>query len=957
MASFSRVVSMNYTIIFVDEALYTFAAELTTSNACIMAPDDAAVMFGIPIPYPGGGAITENTIAFLNYVEGQEVGNGWNNGTVVHTGVFINNQVTTYTVPDWGWKGTPHQSESTYQWVFSVKLIRPADESPDPAEVAPIPPRRWAMGWEGYASAECHPQASTGARARDASRIVDGFGLKIRAGDGGPNMECILSNSDGMNLPSRNSWERFYIRVRQYGAAVGDIWKATGTVSTSSGVRLQIQTTGEVQAIQVNSGGVNTDVFGTTHVLELNTWYRFDILLAFAPMIGFSGRIIVYVNGILQIDGDSTTSGIGTVQYHRGSIVLGNFSGSSTWEIDMDDWHNAELFDLSLTVPLDWWIGTHTRATFVSRTGTTTGWTGAGIPILDQYVDPPGSAVSLSATAALATLNIGTLATNGMTLDDQIYPGGLTHGPACATVSVSGTQTGGNSGRVGYSIAGAPAAMSATIALPLGALPIVYTYTGTGTDLTPAEIVPMNQIYEKGPVVSATTMSSMMTAVQYIGVWGTEDYFGMEPLGMELLYPILHNCRYPSYYLSQNGPPTDAPVCVATGTYTGNSTFQDIQLCWPAHLIVIRNTTTAITPLMVLSTSFAPVAGGTGESKAADIVKMWIDEFGIIGDVGIPYFTVSGVSNRCNLLANNYQWFAFCDPGMVYMLNGEINHGNSTNTFINPLIDGSFTPEFGILMFGPDLGAATLFKSGLSPGTDAVTLAGGNTASVMSFGTGTLTTLGGASETFNCTAYCMIRTTMPDAQAFVMAQITTYTGNGLTSQIIPLVPACGRFPAAVFAYRRGGSSVVFYRDASHAGANSCNLGTGANSTTAITAGGIDTITVGSALNVNGATYDVLVFPGDNVSWLNNVCICAPPSSTPGDFWNPPEEPPPGILGVFEGGLILGDTASLTLLKDLSGIYTLVPGKHDDTLYDRQTGQPSIDMAIPNPNFKTGYIGG
>jgi hypothetical protein len=45
-----------------------------------------------------------------------------------------------------------------------------------------------------------------------------------------------------------------------------------------------------------------------------------------------------------------------------------------------------------------------------------------------------------------------------------------------------------------------------------------------------------------------------------------------------------------------------------------------------------------------------------------------------------------------------------------------------------------------------------------------------------------------------------------------------------------------------------------------------------------------------------------------------------------------------------------------MLQDVGGIYTLVPGKLNDTLQDTQSGQPSVDVPIL-PVAKTGYIGG
>lgn len=44
------------------------------------------------------------------------------------------------------------------------------------------------------------------------------------------------------------------------------------------------------------------------------------------------------------------------------------------------------------------------------------------------------------------------------------------------------------------------------------------------------------------------------------------------------------------------------------------------------------------------------------------------------------------------------------------------------------------------------------------------------------------------------------------------------------------------------------------------------------------------------------------------------------------------------------------------LVDGSGLYTLVPGKRDDTYYDRSVNPPTtVDVAIPTPRAKTGYF--
>jgi hypothetical protein len=58
-----------------------------------------------------------------------------------------------------------------------------------------------------------------------------------------------------------------------------------------------------------------------------------------------------------------------------------------------------------------------------------------------------------------------------------------------------------------------------------------------------------------------------------------------------------------------------------------------------------------------------------------------------------------------------------------------------------------------------------------------------------------------------------------------------------------------------------------------------------------------------------------------------------------------------------GGIDFGGSASFIFSADPSGIYTLVPGKTHDTLYDRIGEEvTSLDVKIPRPFVKTAYFG-
>jgi hypothetical protein len=70
-------------------------------------------------------------------------------------------------------------------------------------------------------------------------------------------------------------------------------------------------------------------------------------------------------------------------------------------------------------------------------------------------------------------------------------------------------------------------------------------------------------------------------------------------------------------------------------------------------------------------------------------------------------------------------------------------------------------------------------------------------------------------------------------------------------------------------------------------------------------------------------------------------------------------PPPNPLIYPTGGIDFGGAPTIQALTDASGIYTLVPGQYHDELYQRVGANPatSINVPIPEPFFKTGFIGG
>lgn len=86
----------------------------------------------------------------------------------------------------------------------------------------------------------------------------------------------------------------------------------------------------------------------------------------------------------------------------------------------------------------------------------------------------------------------------------------------------------------------------------------------------------------------------------------------------------------------------------------------------------------------------------------------------------------------------------------------------------------------------------------------------------------------------------------------------------------------------------------------------------------------------------------------------------PPPEPDIEFPDPDEVPtlsPEGLsIGVGYGGFNLGGAATMVFIQNPSGIYTLVKNKRHDTLYERMTGITSVDMKIPDPFIRTGFVG-
>lgn len=853
-----------------------------------------------------------------------------------------------------------------YIWVAQIQFANFAID-PDVPEIPTVGSRRWINGWEMPSMGDA--ALITSGINRDSSRTPDGLGWGLRSNSNVNILRTLALYQTGFTTHS--SWERFYIRIRQVGAISIDIWATRGSATSQSGIRLYLNTSGAIEVYNY-SNSVPGTLIGTSSALAVNTWYKIDSLPQFNNGVVLEGHYQLYINGGLEVDVPHilpASSGLGQNQFHTSTLIGTEQAASNSWEIDFDDWINAAIpldadGNISLTTP-DWLSGTH-----IQRTGIESASLGSFVgdtETLNQTYNPQSalntvhSAVPGDSIIALAD---GTTA--------QQYTGTILHGMS-ALVSkyglISGSTTSTTTAQLGYALSGgSPVMVSVTDATSAGTVETLYA--GATTDGVPNAFLPIEAIYTRSSASNTSTVGAIGVVVEFCGQWGTEDS-GSATQRVNLI----HNAWYPGISAISVQPAGGGYTVNVSGTYTGTGAQQFIELPAPCHFLMVRTSPSGI-PVTWFSSGMGGIVNGSHGVNASDIIRVVIDT-----TTGTPYFSVSG--NTLNVLGTTYQYVAFCDPYMQYNLCGAFMHATSNLAASNDLPLTTFSP-LACFFQEDDLttgggGNGLVFKGIGHTGSDATSVIGTNFTNTLTLSSGLIVSSTNAHFGSNPTRFSAWRVgnNCDDCEV----QIITYTGDGTGNRVLTLTPESGRYP--LFAYVQPHGSAGFFKDPTYGlTAFSQQMGAGSTSSTAIIAGGPDLLGVGSTLNANGVIYEVFVLPGSPTPNLANNwsddgvyegAFCIP------DQPSPPAEPPPGGPGlpppgtiippivppvvdtdinIFgNGGLELGETTPITLLKDVSGIYTIIEGKLNDTLYDRQTGQSSVDVAIPFPSFETGYIGG
>jgi len=934
----SYPIYVGYTIWFTDIGEYAIARLIGGGTTFFINPVDACSFLGITYPvtahgtYPPINSWTDGVKGiFSNFYSLQSPGTQIFNP--VASGINMDPTQDSTLVPDV--TGNPPIFVGTvaeFIWYCHIVYLNPVTETNT------LNTRRWLGGMEIAAQGEGGGSINFQTGSRASSRTVDGLGIPI-----------VGTQSTGAWLRSYSDYgianpqfarERLYVRVRGFPSTPSIIWRSQGSISPNIGFVLSIGTAGEFIFSQSNAAG--TLVTLATFAASVGVFHVIDLLFSYASSPG-QVPYLAYVDFVQRCNGLSVSM---AVQTHSSS-QLGRLSGSdSTMIVDVDDWVNIN--DSAVGARYDSFYGTHVRS-FKNLSVSGAGWTST-VGQTNQGHDP-NQATNANSTSTTSGASL--VAVVDMPPEDASQDIGFILGSLSAIISAFSSNSGGTDGKLGINANGLTqntvidqnsVAQFNSVLAPL-----------TAGILTPQKFTPMTINHDKSADANTDTLRNLSVIVEQVGYWNAcDDGTGT----FEEAAQLIHNAYYPNTPWALGGafiPPPTAPVFAIGGTYVGNGTDLTVNLPAPAHFIWIRGLSGASLGVKWFGSGLGGHGGVTDHVVPSYICRSWVDS------TGQAKFMVTGTDPECNAVGVTYQYIVFCDPSMRFNICGAYNLPTGISWPIS-LLDGNYTPQFGFIQLDKvGIASSVLGLSCAGPGNTAGSGTGMDGTAIASWGAFSK----GQLQTGNTTSYATpgqvnysLWRMFDGFCGYQMLTIGSYVGNGAGgTRAINLTPISGRFPLFVLVQPHNAPAIM--RDPSHAGSNSCQVGTLSNTTTGITACAKDQITVGTTLNANLVTYEVFVIWGDTAGMNNGIFY--PPGCVPAiGPWNVPVPDPADIAIIGEGGVQLGEdgaTLKLSLLRDISGIYTLIDGKTADTLYDRQPATTSQDHAIPNPFFETGYIGG
>jgi hypothetical protein len=809
---------------------------------------------------------------------------------------------TRHTGGFWGMGGTT----TTYYWLGQFVLDQPAQPTvggATPASPSRIPKRRWIEGFEVGANGNNQANwENAGMRvSRDASRHVGGFGLSLR----GANNTAVQLTETFFGAPiGFRTWTRLYLRIRATDpTSTVPFVSWFGDVSSGAGALLCITPDAKLALFNSDASSVRTLIATSAAALPIwnglstnNAWQKIDVLIRFNPneLIGGSnvvnittGACRVFVNGVQVINATGIAAqGLGQNQHHATTYVGVRGTNVNVAEMDLDDVFSSdwpidptpsEQPSGPFLTNKDWLQGTKIVAARWKANGTNhANWVGDGRLMLQLpmavLANPLNLTSSISGAVAEADLDIDQVVSR----DDKVT------GVLSFMVCLTATNAGPTNGSAGYRLNGAGAVDTALTVPAQGVARTAHAIMKSLVDGTSSDFPAFTSLtarHVKSADVNAATLVYLAAQLELAGTWGLEDYRTTEngTAGTPIFrrFMGLHNSPYPYsiYAKDADAAPPNAGVVIVSGSYVGNGTGQDITFRLPPCFVFIRRADATVggyrwwSSMGLAHQDFND--GGFSMLARLDEDVTFVPGLGADLQQQRYRMRLAGNDARLNANAITYQYTVFCDPGARYTLAGALAHLSTLSTnFDNNLINPSFLAEFGLFFpeafsngttdeaygFGLSTPNGTVYKLSTSAAL----------AAALTVAAGKLTTQS-ALHSFsisNVTPFLLWRRHDGNAdpgEASVMALIS-WVGDGSGARTISWSPASGKRPIFAVAFGSAANGAV-WRDVAHTTTNSM-LESGANSTTGITGGGIDSISVGSTLNGNGNTYTALVLIGD-----------------------------------------------------------------------------------------------
>jgi hypothetical protein len=805
-----------------------------------------------------------------------------------------------------------------YTFVWYGKFAYAAGLTPSPGETdyGSVQRRRWIDGFEAPLSAG-GTGGTTNTTTLDASRHIGQLGLAMRSWS---NIAITRSVSEFVTgLTPSASWERMYIRIRKLPSSTMRFWRANSSLSASVGPGMGITPAGAL-ALFLTDTSADT-LLGVTPNLDVDTWYRVDILFK----SGASGEALakIYVNGVLRI---SYGFGSGTNNWNNGSAthsqsILGSNTAAFDLGLDVDDWicadyppefppgHEDEGED-DLT-GMDWRNGSKVVPISVADTAEELGsYTGdpRWLKRIPGQTDIGSDNVTSSTPGDV--FEIGTNSERMVEGDLKAIAAGEGNPPGAVAIAVGqfASRGGVGNGSLGFSVAGAAAVdTSVTQSTVVGWQSVMYNPSGL---TEPFAVSPLLLRSVKGAGASGAVLRALHAQAELLGTFGPED-------GGETPFPQagVHAARYPESPFARFGPPPPAPVILKTDTFEGNDTETILTFDAPLTWFFCRRVAASGTVQNTLwwSSMQAGVANFAIAKKPDVAVRVELDPTYAPTDTEDVQewryrVRIIGTQVGINDVAEDYQYVALCDPGMRFTQNGILRHdrtggGNIVTTVPIPEWGDGIEAVFFHKHQAQETPATTIetyFKGRGQAALSSLTTTAEAALATIDSSAGTITT--GTSFHWTTSAgdeitYAAFKRDDGSADpengyeenefATRLIRLGSYTGDGSASRTVNLTPESGYRPVFALVVPRN-ASVALFRDPTHATTNSCTIAGTTNASTGIIGGGLDQFSVGSVLNGSGVTYDYLVFLGEadacNGGWGCNVEVILPPIVPP--FWPP-----------------------------------------------------------------------